>query len=488
MNTVVIVIIAVVLALCVGFIIFRQSRNSSSTNKGEQFDYEDTVEGGTPTKFLSDTKGKPEMNIEYDEHHFIKADGTPYYGQLEIYSGLLETLDLVAKCGVEASKMDKCWRPDKEATERAPLLGICTTILVHSCLLVVPTKPMIGRKFGVYATIMEQVGHAAIHKVIQIYKLQRHDQTQLDCVGHNPKINHYTRVTSPAAEFYVVPGPFTCEDAVMVANTIVDDVTSFLLRFSREHVFDNFDMTLQHASTTIVHWCKPRRYTKYEMYDELLGPALTFAEAMMKIYLNADPQQCTVGYMNSKLNSNKYYMHGRDLNSNGSTNVLGLPTSDGRKILIAEVNDAGGDGFVTQVTCINDMLNIAARLTILAEAEFESINNEAKLQRYNSTLEFCRQLIAEMNIRVQCAVAWYSTQSLPLEIPPVPQMRTDAPGITLIEWTHFLGTSMAELASCLPRLVCRVDDIVLLSELPPNFNKPHCLWYSIARMSVGSYV
>lgn len=168
---VIVVIVAVLVALCVGFAIGRYIRPSTTVSPGNSSTDPDVqIHGGAATAMLTDdikTCFVYESGPELAAHPVGIAwpPNVHYMKHLEVYSWITNG-QFFAKCGVECSKMD----PNKynDYSECEARIGKSANLLTHHTLIFCPDdEQFIGAFLGLGLTYFEQIGHALLYNNLQ---------------------------------------------------------------------------------------------------------------------------------------------------------------------------------------------------------------------------------------------------------------------------------------------------------------------------------
>lgn len=178
MNTLVIVIIAVVLALCIGFAIGQTihcgSRNSSDIMNSNdthavEVGYESKERGGQATQMLTDDI-KAYGIYTFTPGNVIVHTGnmrpteTEYARQLEVYCWKCGNQSYM-KCGVECSKVTDGWVATAERDSR--LRTVLHENLIHYTLILgMDNWVLPGCLIGLILTFLEQIGHALVYTIL----------------------------------------------------------------------------------------------------------------------------------------------------------------------------------------------------------------------------------------------------------------------------------------------------------------------------------
>lgn len=204
MNTLVIVIIAVVLALCVGFAIGRMTYARSNSNADcSRFETERKTEGGAATALLTDEIKKATiMAPTGNGHNIVISDfawhpDAVYHHHLEIYAWKCGS-QVYIKCGVEGSATTEydMYYEMKHRLKHVVCEPICHVTIVRAVADPIPTSIL-----GLQLTFYEQIGHALIWLF-----LKSRTASNIFAISHNDVSDHPKGLSSSKAECFSANG------------------------------------------------------------------------------------------------------------------------------------------------------------------------------------------------------------------------------------------------------------------------------------------
>lgn len=348
MSTLVIVIVTVVLALCIGIVI--GNRLLANPNPKCEPESEIDLTGGAPSEFLKgSTKRVVTLCLDPQGQGVMDSTGNHYYNQLEIYGGLLANGLGFLKCGVETSELYKSSalpiKPEycKESKARTVGLGIMRWVVAECCLRIgiPPNTP--GYKFGAFATLMEQIGHALVYTAAQSYSAKQVLTISNTANSHSPN----TRVPSAEAEFCILSPPQGCGpgDVIRLIKESVyqiKDRIMFIMNTVGKKEFWSMGCTdwvyAENSASGLFTAPQNLMSNITSNLDRCMVLSLAFSDKFTSAFAlapNSNEDVVRAKYLSTlnKFLSDKLQLH-INLNNNGIYNILRIDTSGSDEIQI----------------------------------------------------------------------------------------------------------------------------------------------------------